>query len=152
GGNAIDAVVAAAAAVTVVEPYSSSAAGGGVLLLCRPEDPPLVLDFLPRAPRAATTAVPRDQRLVGGFAVAVPGVVAGWSKLVAEFGSKSLGELLEPAIALAENGFPLTRYDRTMYEVWGKRLLPESRGNYGLGPEGEPPALGTMIVQRDLAS
>src|SRR3990170_4481279 len=54
GGNAVDAAVAAAAAIGVVEPYMSGVAGCGVLMLTLPGKMPRALNFLGRAPAAAT--------------------------------------------------------------------------------------------------
>lgn len=44
----------------------------------------------------------------GPLPVSVPGAVDGWFELHSKFGSKPMAQILAPAIAYAENGFPLT--------------------------------------------
>jgi gamma-glutamyltranspeptidase/glutathione hydrolase len=151
GGNAVDAVVAAAAAVGVVEPYMSGLAGCGVLLLSRPGSPPRALDFLGRAPEAASPErLAGTARDAGILSVAVPGNLAGWARVLADHGTLPLAEVLQPAIELAETGFPLTVFDRQMFDEADPRLEAEARRVYF--HDGRPPAIGARVVQPDLAA
>ena len=50
----------------------------------------------------------REQLRPGATAAAPPGGLAGWYSLLAAHGSKTLAEVLAPAITLARDGFPLT--------------------------------------------
>ena len=113
GGNAVDAVVAAAAAIGVAEPYMSGLAGCGTLVLTPPGGTPRVLVFLGRAPSGAT-----PDRFTGGhpdagpLTPAVPGNLAGWARVLSDYGKLSLSHVLEPAIELAERGVPFTPFDK----------------------------------------
>ena len=117
GGNAVDAIAAAAAAIGVVEPYMSGMAGCGVLLVTRPGHRPRALDFLGRAPSGATPErLAGQNRTSGALSVAVPGNLAGWARVLEDHGTFPLAEVLQPAIELAEGGFPMTLFDRQMFE------------------------------------
>jgi gamma-glutamyltranspeptidase/glutathione hydrolase len=151
GGNAVDAIVAAAAAIGVVEPYMSGMAGCGVLMLTRPGRSPQALSFLGRAPEGANPqAVPWSARDQGPRSVAVPGNLAAWARLLADHGTVSLGDALEPAIELAAGGVPMTVFDRQMFDEHHARLNPEGTRVYL--HDGRPPAVGARVVQPDLAA
>jgi gamma-glutamyltranspeptidase/glutathione hydrolase len=151
GGNAVDAIVAAAAAIGVVEPYMSGMAGCGVLMLTPPGGRPRVLNFLGRAPTGATA-----ERLAGAnrddgvLSVAVPGNLAGWARALADHGTLPLREVLQPAIELAEGGFPMTIFDRQMFDEHVQRLNPEGARTYLHG--GRAPEVGAPVVQPNLAA
>ncbi|HEV8309627.1 MAG TPA: gamma-glutamyltransferase family protein [Methylomirabilota bacterium] len=151
GGNAVDAIVAAAAAIGVVEPYMSGMAGCGVLMLSAPGRTPRVLDFLGRAPDGASPAkLSQTARDRGPLSVAVPGNLAGWARVLADHGTVSLADALEPAIELAEGGVPMTVFDRQMFDEHWERLNPEAARVYLHG--GRPPDVGMALVQPDLAA
>jgi gamma-glutamyltranspeptidase/glutathione hydrolase len=123
GGNAVDAAVAAAFAMTVVEPFMSTIAGGGTMLIYLTKRGEVVaLDFNVEAPAAcheriyplaeglatdlfSWRRVVEDANTVGARAVAVPGSVAGLCLALDRYGSMELVDVLEPAIALARDGF-----------------------------------------------
>jgi gamma-glutamyltranspeptidase/glutathione hydrolase len=151
GGNAVDALVAAAAAIGVAEPYMSGLAGCGVLVLTRPGHRPRVLNFLGRAP----SGVSRERlhganHTSGALAVAVPGNIAGWARVLADHGTLSLGDVLEPAIELAEAGPPLTPFDRQMFDEHLTHLDAETKHTYL--HDGRTPAVGTPVRQPNLAA
>ena len=151
GGNAVDAIVAAAAAIGVVEPYMSGLAGCGVLLLTRPGHRPLALNFLGRAPSGATPErLDGQNRTSGALAVAVPGNLAGWARVLADHGTLRLAEVLQPAIELCEGGFPMTLFDQQMFDEHPAHLDAEARRVYL--HDGKRPALGARVVQPDLAA
>src|SRR5262245_20409869 len=140
GGNAFDAAAATAAALNVVEPYMSGLAGLG-LATCyvAKEQRVRTLDFVPLVPSALPVErFSRREGLQGGpLSVAAPGNFAGWAELVRAYGSKPLRETLQPAIALARDGFalaefgvaeineqlPLLRACRDFYEEWAKTYV-----------------------------
>ncbi|MEV4350931.1 gamma-glutamyltransferase [Actinoplanes sp. NPDC049596] len=112
GGNAFDAALAAAAALTVVYPHQCSL-GGDLVAIVRPagQAPRAVLSIGAAAAatdveglRAAGDRMPT----AGPQTITVPGVVAGWAAIAALGATRPLRELLAPAIALAENGVPVS--------------------------------------------
>jgi gamma-glutamyltranspeptidase / glutathione hydrolase len=151
GGNAVDAIVAAAAAIGVVEPYMSGLAGCGVLVLTRPGHRPRALNFLGRAPSGATPErLAGQNRTSGALSVAVPGNLAGWARVLADHGTLPLADVLQPAIELAEGGFPMTLFDQQMFGEHVPHMEPEARRVYLHG--GRIPELGARVSQPDLAA
>jgi gamma-glutamyltranspeptidase/glutathione hydrolase len=127
GGNAIDAAVATAFAIGVVEPWMNGIGGGGYLVAwlegeqrAVSVDYPMLSpagateDMFPLVPGATADAalfgwpqVQGGENVLGYRSVAVPGTVAGLALALEQFGTKSLGEVMQPAITLAENGVPV---------------------------------------------
>lgn len=114
GGNAMDAAVAASATLAVTEPQSTGIGGDCFLLYHEASSGQLHgLNGSGRAPAAATldryrakgyTEVPAQ----GLYAATVPGALHAWETAIERFGTKSLDELLQPAIGYAKNGFAVT--------------------------------------------
>lgn len=150
-GNAVDAAVAAAAAIGVVEPYMSGVAGCGVLMLTAPGHTPRVLNFLGRVPAAATPEkLAGNAGKRGSLSVAVPGNLAGWARVLKDYGTVSLATALEPATELAEVGFTMTAFDRQLFIDQAPYLNAEGVKTYL--HDGRTPAIGASIVQPDLAA
>ena len=110
GGNAVDAAITAAAVLAVVEPHMTGIGGDCFALLCRPGAKPVALSAAGRAPAAATGAWYRAHG-IGGIevmsphAVTVPGAVDGWARLLADHGTRTLAQVLAPAIGHANEGW-----------------------------------------------
>src|ERR1700682_380851 len=113
GGNAFDAAVAAGFTLQVVEPHLNGPLG---------EAPVLVYSAKSRrcemicgqgvAPAAWTIARFKSLGLdlipgTGLLAAAVPGAFDAWMRLLRDYGTMSLAELIEPALGYAESGYPL---------------------------------------------
>lgn len=117
GGNAIDAAVAAAATLGVTDPFSCGIGGGGfmVIYLAR-EGRVITIDHREMAPASFTPAVFQEQgkpidfdtAVASGAAVGVPGTVRGWHEALERYGSMSFKQVLAPAIAVADKGFPVS--------------------------------------------
>lgn len=113
GGNAFDAAVAAGFVLQVVEPHLCGPGGEVPMLLSVAGGAPRVLCGQGVAPAGATIAHYRDHlglRLVPGaglLAACVPGAFDAWLTLLRDHGSKSLRQVLSPAIGYAADGFPL---------------------------------------------
>jgi gamma-glutamyltranspeptidase/glutathione hydrolase len=151
GGNAVDAAVAIGSALNVVEPFMSSIGGIGLMLISRPGGERHVLDFIGPAPRAADPARCTDDDLVGGpKSCAVPGNLGGWLAAHERFGRLPRATALEPAIALAERGVPLT-FKNVEFFTQARATLARSREAERLyWPNGGPRA-GAVVTYKDLA-
>lgn len=154
GGNAVDAAIATAAALNVVEPLMSGIGGDGFIMTYRAEDDSLrVCNGTGAAPYAAT---PERYRagipMKGILSVSVPGLLNAWLDAHAAYGRLPLSETLEPAIALAGDGFPVTHY--LSAAIAGDALLcefPTSRAIFTRDGSGEPLRPGDILTQTDLA-
>ena len=113
GGNAVDAAIALAAVLNVVDFPMTGIGGDMFALVWKPEEGKVVaLNGSGRSPYSATRDYYREQGLrsmpdSGLLAVNVPGALAGWVGLLERYGTMPLGELLQPAIRFAEEGFIL---------------------------------------------
>jgi len=161
GGNAIDAAVATSFALGVTEPYHSGLGGGGLVLIRLADGRVLALDARETAPAAADrdlfvrAGVAADASRNGPLAVATPGLLAGLAEALAKYGTKSLAEVMAPAIRLAAEGFPISlRHVRTL-EAWKAMGLAErfpATAAIQLPPTGTPLAPGFRLVQPELAA
>jgi gamma-glutamyltranspeptidase/glutathione hydrolase len=114
GGNAADAAVTVAAMLNVVEPMSTGIGGDCFALIFEARTGQVTaLNGSGRAPAAFT--LEEAQRhglqampLTGPLPVTVPGTVSGWAILLDRFGTMTLADCLAPAIATAEEGFPVS--------------------------------------------
>jgi gamma-glutamyltranspeptidase/glutathione hydrolase len=155
GGNAFDAIVATASTLNVVEPYMSGVGGIGTALLnVASEGRVRALDFSGRAPLAAEPSVFTDETKDNGILAAmVPGNLAGWLTMHEAYGTMELGRLLEPAIAYAEHGFPVTHYNSLVIRASAHFVdkFPASAAIV-LGNDGQAPAPGTRLRMPQLAA
>lgn len=116
GGNAIDAAIAVQFALAVVYPNAGNLGGGGFMVYRSGTGEVNSLDFREKAPAAASRDMYLDSlgnpitdlSLYGSLAAGVPGTVAGMVEAHKKYGSLPWEELIQPAIDLAKNGFPLT--------------------------------------------
>jgi gamma-glutamyltranspeptidase / glutathione hydrolase len=119
GGNAVDAAVATGFAMAVTYPRAGNIGGGGFMVIhLRQRGEDIAIDYRETAPGATTpeiflgpdgkpeNAKSRDSAL----SIGVPGTVAGLALALEKYGSGkfTLAQLLQPAIALARNGFVLS--------------------------------------------
>lgn len=114
GGNAIDAAIAANAALGLMEPTGCGIGGDLFAIVWDGKTQKLYgLNASGRSPQGLTLDYFEEQNMkkipsLGPLPVSVPGAVDGWFELHTKFGSKSMEEILAPAIQYAEDGFPLT--------------------------------------------
>jgi gamma-glutamyltranspeptidase/glutathione hydrolase len=114
GGNAVDAAVATAFALAVALLAAGNIGGGGFLVFHGADGEVTSFDFRERAPLAATESmylddygeIRDDSNHEGLLSVGVPGTVAGLWLAHQRLGSLPWRDLVEPAIALAEDGIP----------------------------------------------
>jgi gamma-glutamyltranspeptidase/glutathione hydrolase len=155
GGNAVDAAVAAAAALNLTEPMSTGLGGDMFALyydaLTRKIS---ALNGSGRAPAALSIDLLRRQGLDPlpphhAHAVTVPGACAGWCDLIARHGTLPMSKVLEPAIRLAEEGFPVG--PMTAHGWAGGRSLLKGPGARDLTIEGRAPREGETFRNPALA-
>lgn len=117
GGNAVDAAVGTAFALAVTLPSAGNIGGGGFLVYHGADGHVTSFNFREKAPLAATPTmflgedgeIRDDSNHEGPLSVGVPGTVAGLYLAHQQLGRLQWSELVEPAIALAEGGFPSSR-------------------------------------------
>ncbi|MCL7715095.1 gamma-glutamyltransferase [Stenotrophomonas mori] len=159
GGNAVDAAVATGFALAVLLPRAGNIGGDGYMLLHDAADGRSVaIDYRSMAPAAATLArfTGADGRIqgesAGWKAAGVPGTVAGLALAHRRHGRLPWARLLQPAIALAEDGVVLSR-DEAFALDWGRARLARSPAGAGVFLHADGSALreGERLRQPDLA-
>jgi gamma-glutamyltranspeptidase/glutathione hydrolase len=85
----------------------------------------------------------------GPGSVSVPGAVAAWADALDRFGTMELGELLQPAIRYAREGFPVSARLAEDFRTQGRSLNPPGRDLYL--PGGSPPPVGSLLRNPALA-
>jgi gamma-glutamyltranspeptidase / glutathione hydrolase len=157
GGNAVDAAIAMAAVLNVTEPNMTGLGGDAFMMVYSAKAKKLeALNASGRAPKALTaervTALGHKQMPTSGMeTITVPGAFDGWVTLLEKHGTMKLPDLLAPAIALAENGFPVMEKTVADWipEVEKLRRTPASASTYLVN--GEAPKPGDIFVQKNLA-
>ena len=158
GGNAFDAAVAVAAAEAVTLPMMCGVGGEVFALLYHAASGKcLAVSGSGRAPMAAT----RDYFTSRGYAKmppdgpltpAVPGEVRAWRTILDEFGSRSLASLMEPAMELAEEGFPLPPRSASYFSNhYDKIAKYPATAQAFIKPDGSPYLVGDVLAQPNLA-
>jgi len=158
GGTAIDAAVATAFALAVVHPTAGNIGGGGFIVYRSAAGDAGTYDFREMAPAAATPTMfltdgkydpvkHHDSHL----SVGVPGTVAGLHLAWKDHGKLPWTRLVEPAIALARDGFPLSEsLAASLAGVLPRmRRYPASLAQFS--KDGVPYAPGEIFTQPDLA-
>jgi gamma-glutamyltranspeptidase / glutathione hydrolase len=171
GGNAVDAGVATILAASVIE-FSHFSFGGEVPILIKLKDQKVaVVEGMGQAPMKATRqffvdrakadsepgqttmASARRGGLIpstGPLSATVPAILDACVTALDKFGTKTLADVMEPAIQLAD-GFPIdelrVQYIRTRSSVFSQ--WPDAKRIFL--PGGEIPKVGDIFVQADLA-
>ena len=161
GGSALDAAVAVQAVLTLVEPQASGIGGGAFIMLRRAADGGMeAWDGREAAPAAATPALflrdgrpmPFLEAIMGGRAVGVPGTLPVLEAAHRAHGKLPWARLFEPAIRLAEEGFPVSaRLSREIAaDTLPLRRDPASAA-YFFSPDGLPLPPGHRLRNPALA-
>ncbi len=162
GGNAVDAAVATGFAMAVTYPRAGNIGGGGFMVVHTAKGEDVSIDYRETAPGSATRDMflgndgkpditkSRDSAL----GIGVPGTVAGLALALEKYGSGkfTLSDLLQPAIALARDGFVLTDDGADTLPDWHRRLArwPSSKPIFSRA-DGTSLREGDRLVQTDLA-
>ena len=158
GGNAVDAAVTAAAVLSVVEP-TMTGVGGDLFAIVHDAATGRTrgLNASGRSPHAASleqlrslghTSIPD----LGVLSVTVPGVVDGWSQLLAEHGTLPLRQALAPAIACARDGFPVAEVVARQWHVAAPTLAADPAAAAAFLPRGRAPVPGELFTCPPLAA
>jgi len=158
GGNAVDAAIATAFALAVTHPTAGNIGGGGFLVYRPANAEPAAYDFRETAPAGASpTMFMRDGvydpniHHHSHLAVGVPGTVAGLFLAWEAHGSLPWKQLIEPAIRLARDGFPVTVDLARSLESVLVRMAPYPASVAQFSKAGVAYAPGDLLRQPDLA-
>ncbi len=158
GGNAIDAAVTAAAVLSVVEPMMTGIGGDMFALVWSAKEKHLVAL---NASGRAGSLMTREELIRRGHTrmpsrgpetITVPGALAGWSTLLAKYGTISLAQALQPAIGYAENGYPVTPVIAGDWAPETKILAADEGGRTTFLINGQSPKAGDWFRDPDLAN
>lgn len=158
GGNAADAAVATAAALNVTEP-TSTGIGGDVFALYYDNETKQVraLNASGRAPQALSIERLRKEGFgdelpsFHPYTVTVPGACAGWFDLVERCGTLEMTRVLQPAIRLAENGYPVAPLTAAFWQRGAERQLATALNGHELTIDGRAPRAGEVFHNPGLA-
>jgi len=159
GGNAADAAVAAAAALNVTEPTSTGIGGDMFALYFDAQTKQVTaLNGSGRAPSALTVDRLKREGLFAeslppfhAHTVTVPGACAGWCDLIAKHGSRSMSEILAPAIRLADEGFPVAPLTSYFWSRGADRQLKSALNGSEMTIDGRAPKAGEIFRNPGLA-
>ena len=166
GGNAVDAAVAAGFAAAVVEPTASYTLCGECVALVHDGRTGETVSVSGQgvAPKLATMAffqgrglerIPTGPGADAHLSFTVPGAVDAYLTLLETRGTRTLAEVLTPAVHYARRGFPMYEYMHRMLAI------PESRTQFDLYPPGgtevfypggRVPEVGELFLQPALAA
>jgi gamma-glutamyltranspeptidase/glutathione hydrolase len=162
GGNAVDAMVATQLALNLVEPSSSGIGGGAFFLYYDAKSrKTIAIDARETAPAGATPELfvapdgkplPFPDARVGGRSVGTPGTPRLLEVAHARYGKLPWKVLFEPAIELAEKGFPVSpRFHKLAGDDQGLADEPAARA-YFFDAAGTPKAVGTILRNPEFAA
>ena len=154
GGNAIDAAAAMCFCLNLLEPQSNGLAGEvPTLIYSARERTVYELSGMGWSAQAFTIDWCREHGIDlvpgdGYLPACVPAVVGTWAAALARFGSMSFSEVLQPAIELAENGYPVydSLHNSLASNVDKFTELYPSTGEVYL-PSGKAPGVGELASQ-----
>jgi gamma-glutamyltranspeptidase / glutathione hydrolase len=145
----------------VTEPFSAGIGGGGFMVVYQASKGKVTtIDHRETAPAAMTPTsfwengvpLPFNDARYSGLSVGVPGTVQGWADALEKYGTRSLTQVLAPAIHTAEHGFVI---DQTFFDQTNSNRdffddIPATAALY-LDPDGTPRDVGTVFTNPDLA-
>ncbi|MBY6366220.1 gamma-glutamyltransferase [Rhodococcoides corynebacterioides] len=171
GGTAADALVTAQTVLGLVEPQSSGIGGGAFLMYLDGETGDLqaydgretapasatgdylrYVDDIPPTDRPADLTGPLPDARSSGRAVGVPGAVRLLDRVHADHGRTEWRTLFDPAVRLADDGFPIgPRMASSIAGSAPQLALDPASAAYFLEPDGSPKAAGTVLTNPAMA-
>jgi gamma-glutamyltranspeptidase/glutathione hydrolase len=166
GGNAVDAASAVEFALAVSYPVAGNIGGGGFMVIRMNDGKSYTLDYRERAPLKGHRDMYLDEKgevvkglsLDSHLAVGVPGTVDGIMKAHSRFGKLPFKDVIQPAIDLARNGFPVTAkqaerlnsYKEAFLKMNGRKVVFVKDGPWKKGDILKQPELAhTLELIRD---
>ncbi len=158
GGNAVDAAVATEFALAVCYPEAGNIGGGGFMIYRDPSGTADMVDYREKAPLNAHrdmfldpsgSVVPglsTDTRLSSG----VPGTVDGMISIHGKYGVLPFRDVIQPAVDLARNGFPLTEEQAADLNGYRQRFI-DRNSSLPAFVKNDPWKAGDTLRQPDLA-
>jgi len=159
GGNAVDAAIAVQFALAVVYPNAGNIGGGGFLVYRNSRGETDALDYREKAPGKASRDMYLDDKgnpikqksLLGALASGIPGTVAGMVKAHDKYGKLSWKKDIQPAITLAEKGFPITAQQASELNSYKAGFKKYNRKPTAFVKE-TPWLAGDLLIQPELAN
>ncbi|MDA1089895.1 MAG: gamma-glutamyltransferase [Proteobacteria bacterium] len=167
GGNAFDAVLAAIYAASVVEPVLCSLGGGGFLLAHPGDGKPVLYDFFTQTPKQKATEEDLDffpidadfgavtqEFHIGMASMATPGTVRGLFQVHRDHCTMPMRRIVEPAMALARNGFTVNRLQAYLFQVVGPIYMSSAASRDIFAGSADPDGLkieGETMTNPDFA-
>ena len=159
GGSAVDAAIAVQLVLTLVEPQSSGI-GGGAFMLHHDGRQLQVFDGRETAPFLAPgdlfllngKPLTFNDVVAGGRAVGVPGLLRMLASAHQQHGKLAWASLFEPAIELAEKGFPISPRLHALLKAEKSLLKDPQSVAYFFNPDGTPLPVGHVLTNPGLAA
>lgn len=159
GGNSIDAAVAVGFALAVTYPVAGNIGGGGYMVIRMAYGKTTTIDYREMAPALSARDMfldssgnfLHDLAEVGALASGVPGSVAGLLYAHKKFGTLPLEQVIQPAINLAEFGYPLSQSNASKLNSYSPlfskfpssaKIFTKSAGKF---------SEGDIFIQKDLS-
>ncbi len=150
GGNAVDAAISAAAVLAVVEPHMTGIGGDCFALFWKPGAKVTGLSGMGRSAKAASLDWYSENNInsidpTSAHAVTVPGAIDGWCRLVEDHGSLTMPEIMETAIILANEGFPVSPRTATDWAGYEEKLSKYENTRARYLKDGKAPKVGDIM-------
>ncbi len=160
-GSAVDAAIASQLVLNLVEPESSGIGGGAFMLVYDPKAKKTTsFDGREVAPQSSTPGMFLDENgqprahgdpIPGGLSVGIPGVVGMLELAHQKYGKLPWARLFEPAIRIAENGFPIgPKLARTIAGAARMKNMPDIARTF-FHADGSPMKEGEILRNPELA-
>lgn len=161
GGNAVDAAVTIGFTLAVTFPRAGNLGGGGFMLIYLADSDEIIsIDYREKAPLKASQDmfldgkgnVDKEKSRHSILSVGVPGTVAGLALALENYGTISLKRALQPAIELAQRGFPVDQeLSESLNQVKSRMKVSTASMDIFFKQGGKPYSEGELLTQKDLA-
>lgn len=157
GGNAVDAAVAATFAAGVLQPSNTGIGGHAMVMIYLARTGQIYCidgsgwsgrNALPSRFDQSRGGLPFE----GPLAPVVPGFVSAMLTAIAKYGKLPPAKVLQPAIQIAEDGFPVTPYLAALLKSSQTKMTAFESTRRQWYPGGEPLKAGTLVRQTELAA